>query len=86
MKSFLFGFGLGIGLGVLFAPMSGEQTRRNITERANDLADSAREMSNQVGDRVRGGISQIRSTVSNVTGGANVAGERPTGTESIGGV
>jgi hypothetical protein len=43
MKSFLFGLGLGIGLGVLFAPMSGEQARDTIAERANDLANSARE-------------------------------------------
>ena len=32
MKAFLFGLGLGIGLGVLFAPMSGQQTRDNIDE------------------------------------------------------
>ncbi len=77
MKSFLFGLGLGVGLGVLFAPMSGEQTRRNISERAGDLADSAREVGDQVRDRVRSGMSAIR-------GGAG--GERATGTESVQGV
>src|SRR5205085_10051598 len=71
MKSFLFGFGLGIGLGVLFAPMSGEQTRRNLADRANDLADTARETTDQIRDRVRSGMSAIR-------GGAE---QRPTGTE-----
>jgi gas vesicle protein len=75
MKSFLFGLGLGVGLGVLFAPMSGEETRRNIQERASDLADSARDVSDQVKDRVRTGMSAIR-------GGA----ERATGTESPQGV
>jgi gas vesicle protein len=60
MKSFLFGFGLGIGLGVLFAPMSGEQTRRNLVDRANDLADTARETTDQIRDRVRSGMSAIR--------------------------
>ncbi len=30
MKSFLFGLGIGIGLGVLFAPMSGEETRNTL--------------------------------------------------------
>lgn len=70
MKAFMFGFGLGIGLGVLFAPMSGEQTRRNLADRANDLADTARETTDQIRDRVRSGISAIRGS-----------SERPTGTE-----
>ncbi len=74
MKGFLFGLGLGIGLGVLFAPMSGEETRRNLTERASDLADSARETSGQLRDRVRSGMSAIR-------GGGEV---RATGTETSG--
>ena len=60
MKAFLFGFGMGVGLGVLFAPMSGEQTRRNLVDRANDLADTARETTDQIRDRVRSGVSAIR--------------------------
>jgi gas vesicle protein len=82
MKGFLFGLGLGLGLGVLFAPMSGEETRRNIAERAGDLADTARESSDQIKDRVRSGISAIRGG-GNV-GGGNYGTERPTGTESSG--
>src|SRR5947209_7764219 len=73
MKAFLFGFGMGIGLGVLFAPMSGEQTRRNLADRANDLADTARETSDQIRDRVRSGMSAIRG------------GGTATGTEGAGG-
>ena len=61
MKSFLVGLGIGIGLGVLFAPVSGEQTRGNIRDRANDLADSARETLEQGRERVRRGISAIRT-------------------------
>jgi len=71
MKAFLFGLGIGIGLGVLFAPMSGEETRTNLSERANDLASSARETYQQGRDRVQKSMSAIR-------GGA----ERPTGTET----
>ena len=75
MKSFLFGLGLGIGLGVLFAPMSGQETRDNIAERANDLASSAKETFEQSRERVRSGVTAVR----------NIAGEnRPTGTESPG--
>ena len=47
MKSFLAGLGIGIGLGILFAPMSGEETRDNLTQRASDLADSARDLANR---------------------------------------
>jgi gas vesicle protein len=60
MKSFLVGLGLGIGLGVLFAPMSGEQARNNIRDRAGELADTARETIEQGRERVRSGISAIR--------------------------
>jgi gas vesicle protein len=71
MKSFLFGLGLGIGLGVLFAPMSGQETRDNIADRANDLATSARETMQQGRERLRSGISAVRGS-----------GARPTGTET----
>jgi gas vesicle protein len=75
MKAFLFGLGMGIGLGVLFAPMSGQETRENIAERANDLASSARETYEQSRDRVRSGISAIKS--------GTETGTRATGTENI---
>jgi gas vesicle protein len=75
MKSFLAGLGIGIGLGILFAPMSGEETRENLTQRASDLADSARDLANQGRDKVRTTVSAIRgqadrfaSTVQEATG------------------
>jgi gas vesicle protein len=76
MKAFLFGLGLGIGLGVLFAPMSGEETRENLAQRAGDLADSARDSFEQGRDRVQRGIGAIR----NISGGEGT--QRPTGTET----
>ena len=72
MKSFLFGLGLGIGLGILFAPMSGEETRNNIAERASDLASSARDTFEQGRDRMQRGVSAIRNIGESA---------RPTGTE-----
>ncbi len=60
MKGFLYGFWLGIGLGVLFAPWSGEQTRRDISRRASDMADTARETTDDIRQRVRSGISAMR--------------------------
>jgi gas vesicle protein len=72
MKAFLFGLGMGIGLGILFAPLSGQETRDNIAERAGDLANSARETFEQGRERVRRGVSSLRGE-----------GEaRPTGTEA----
>jgi gas vesicle protein len=79
MRSFLIGLGVGIGLGVLFAPMSGEETRNNIRERANDLADQARETYEQGRDRVRSGISTIRTATERATG---TTGAPATGAET----
>jgi|SRR5579864_2671708 len=60
MKSFLSGLGIGIGLGILFAPMSGEETRNNLTQRASDLADAARDLIGEGRERVRSTMSAIR--------------------------
>ena len=60
MKSFLAGLGIGIGLGILFAPMSGEETRSNLQQRASDLADSARDLVDQGRERVKSTVSAIR--------------------------
>lgn len=70
MKAFLFGLGIGVGLGVLFAPMSGEETRTTLSEKANDLASSAKETYQQGRDRVQRGITAVRGE------------SRPTGTET----
>jgi gas vesicle protein len=76
MKSFLIGLGMGIGLGVLFAPMSGEETRENLGERANNLANSARETYEQGHERIQRGVAQAKSTAGRVFRQAR------TGTES----
>ncbi|MGA3318324.1 MAG: YtxH domain-containing protein [Candidatus Korobacteraceae bacterium] len=85
MKSFLIGLGLGVGLGILFAPMSGEETRNNLTDRANDLANSARETYEQNRSRVQRGVQSIRGTAERAMGKVRSAaseGTYPTGTES----
>jgi gas vesicle protein len=68
MRSFLVGLGVGLGLGVLFAPMSGEETRSNIRDRATDLADQARDTYEQGRDRVRTGVTAIRDMAQRATG------------------
>jgi gas vesicle protein len=74
MKAFLFGLGLGMGLGILFAPMSGRETRENLAERANDLASSAKESFEQGRERIRSGIGAVHPAPS--------AEPRATGTET----
>ncbi|HUO61285.1 MAG TPA: YtxH domain-containing protein [Candidatus Acidoferrales bacterium] len=86
MKSFLIGLGIGLGLGVLFAPMSGEETRSNLSDRASELANSARESYEQGRERVRQGVEQVRSTaqssMENFRGAADRAvNQARTGTE-----
>lgn len=61
MRSFLIGLGIGVGLGILFAPMSGVDTRENLSERASDLASSARESFEHGREKIYRGMDQMRS-------------------------
>lgn len=54
--------GLGSAWGCCLPPMSGEDTRDNLSERANDLASSARESYEQGRDRIHRGVEQVKST------------------------
>lgn len=43
-RNFLLGAGLGLGLGLLFAPKSGKETRKDLSKMINDLYDKAKEI------------------------------------------
>ena len=53
MKSFIFGLGVGLGLGVLFAPGRGEDTRRDLSERLNGVAEDAQRKARKVAQHLR---------------------------------
>jgi gas vesicle protein len=57
MKSFLFGLGVGVGLGVLFAPGRGDDTRRDLGERLNSIAEDAQRKAHEVAQQVRGHLN-----------------------------
>jgi gas vesicle protein len=63
MKAFLVGLGIGVGLGVLFAPDSGEETRREIGDRLNDFAADARRQAGDVANQVRDNVRTVKEAV-----------------------
>jgi gas vesicle protein len=65
MKSFLFGLGVGVGLGVLFAPGRGEDTRRDLGERLNSIAEDAQRKAQGVAQQVRGRLNHESRSDSN---------------------
>lgn len=77
MKSFLAGLGIGVGLGILFAPMSGEDTRENLSHRAGGLADSARDLVGQGRERVRSTVSAIREKAERFADKTDATGTEP---------
>lgn len=52
IKSFFNGLLTGIILGILFAPASGEVTRRRIAKKADDIQDKATETVNELIEKV----------------------------------
>jgi gas vesicle protein len=48
--NFLLGLGVGIGIGMLFAPKSGDETRRMIREKAGESKDFIRQRSTELRD------------------------------------
>lgn len=62
-KWFLFGALLGAGLGLLFAPQSGERTRRDISRRAMKLRREAEERFDDVIDEVEDRGRKVKAQV-----------------------
>jgi len=63
VKWFLLGAAIGAGLGILFAPQSGERTRRDLAMRGRKLRDKAADTIDELGDEVRERGRKIKSSV-----------------------
>ena len=74
MKSFLAGLGIGIGLGLIFAPMTGEETRGRLQRHAGKVADTARDLVDQGRERVRSTVSAARGKASRFGRGGEATG------------
>ena len=62
IQAFINGLLVGLILGVLYAPSSGNETRRRITRRASDLRESLQDTYADLSDKVSGTVNQIKDT------------------------
>lgn len=62
-KWFLIGALLGVGAGLLFAPQSGERTRRDLAKRARRLRDEAEDRLEEFGDELESRGRRIKGAV-----------------------
>ena len=82
MKAFLTGLGIGVGLGVVFAPDSGEATRKKVGHRISDWSESLsrpaenlKKATRCVGDRVSETAPNASETSSDLPPKKSVDGE-----------
>ncbi|HEX2724121.1 MAG TPA: YtxH domain-containing protein [Gemmatimonadaceae bacterium] len=63
--AFVAGIAIGAGLALLFAPRTGEETRRDLQRRARRVGDQAQELVSELTDTVSQKIQVARETVEN---------------------
>jgi len=61
--SFLLGLAVGAGVALLFAPRSGEETRRDIQRKARKVTDQAQDLVSEITDTVGNTFQQAKSSV-----------------------
>ena len=63
LSYFFLGIGLGVAVGVLFAPQSGEETRRLLRDKADEGADYVRRRSNELRDTATETLERGKQTL-----------------------
>jgi gas vesicle protein len=63
LGSFLFGLAIGAGVALLFAPKSGEETRRELRNRGRQLRATAGEKAEELQEILSGGYEDTKSRV-----------------------
>jgi hypothetical protein len=61
--SFLLGLAIGAGVALLFAPRSGEETRRDIQRRAREVGDQAQDLVSGLTESVGSSFQQAKDSV-----------------------
>lgn len=62
LVSFLTGAAIGAGLALLFAPQSGEETRKKIKDFSGKVADDVKESYEKLAKEAKKGIESVKST------------------------
>jgi gas vesicle protein len=70
---FAIGLGVGAALGILFAPKSGDETRRNLREGAEDIFDDALATGLKLRRRAKRAVNDVAERVMDVAGTAEQA-------------
>jgi len=61
--SFLLGLAVGAGVALLFAPRTGEETRRDLQRRAREVGDQAQDLVSELTESVGSTLSQAKDQV-----------------------
>ncbi|MBS1858971.1 MAG: YtxH domain-containing protein [Acidobacteria bacterium] len=64
LSSFLLGLGVGVAIGMLFAPKSGEETRKIIKEKAGESGEFIKQRGAEIKDTASGWVEKGKEAIS----------------------
>jgi gas vesicle protein len=83
LSSFLLGLGVGVGIGMLFAPQSGEQTRKVIKDKAGEGTEYVKQRSSEIRqtatewvEKGKDALGRQKDTISDAVSDAVQAGKQ----------